>query len=1004
MLLTARRNFNRAALFFIFTLSGFSGLIYELIWTHYLKLFLGHAAYAQTLVLMIFMGGMALGAWIIGQYTRRIQQLFLAYIIVEIGIGLMGVFFDPFFRWFLLFSYEHVIPNLMSVQTISWYKWGLSSLIILPQSILLGMTFPLMSNAIIRRFPEYPGSILAMLYFTNSLGAAIGVLVCGFYLIPTAGLPGALLIAGFCNFIVALFTYAITRIQYTTDRDREIPTLTSLIAKQKSNLFCTMIVAALITGLGSFMYEIGWIRLLSMVLGSATHSFELMLSSFILGLACGGLWMKHRIDRLSNPIYFLSLVQMIMGLLALLSLLTYSKSFYVMQFFITALTKTEPGYFTFNVISYGIAMMVMLPATFCAGTTLPLITRILLNDKKNEKVVGQVYASNTVGAILGVLIAIHWVMPLLSLKSVIVIGALFDITLGYVLCVYADSVKKISALFWITVTFLALGWFSFFVQLNPEKMASGVFRTGKITQNGSVIFLQDGKTATISVSQTHLPNHAKQLVIATNGKPDASLGFNMQTDDEITQVFLGVLPASLDPNAKNAAVIGFGSGITSHLLLEFPTLQQVDTVEIEPAMIAGAKHFLPYNRNAYESPRSRLIIQDAKVFFANTHHQFDMIISEPSNPWVSGVASLFTQEFYTQIKKHLSAQGVFCQWLHSYEMNWSLIVSILKSLDQVFPQYVIYEINDGDFLILAKKDESIAWPSDFVFQIPAVKTALDKVSIKTISDIRLRFVANRAILHPFLTTQAIANNSDYFPIVDVHAVRTRFLKQQVSNFGYLGYWLPIDLLLPKMPVIHAEQVTANTQYTRAQLARLAWRYYASITNKIAARDTADRSLQIITDILNPTQKICDNQHHSLMWQESLWEVGSIASLYLSPSQNKTWLNIVAKKACLDDGHASINQQWIALFQAISEKHIQSIRTFTQQLLSQPNNTSNTELLPYLVGVQIIAALADDDKKAAQDTWKQYQSAVIQALQQYPRQATRLEFSLQILRAISVGAK
>lgn len=999
MLLSVQKNFNRAALFFIFTLSGFAGLIYELIWTHYLKLFLGHAAYAQTLVLIIFMGGMALGAGIIGQYTPRIKQLFLAYIIVETFIGLMGVFFDPFFRWFVFLSYEQVIPNLISPHTLLFYKWGFSSLIILPQSILLGMTFPLMSNAIIRRFPEFPGSILAMLYFTNSFGAAIGVLFCGFQLIPTAGLPGALLIAGLSNFIVALFTYAITRIQYRTPNDFDIPTPSTLpITERKSNLFYWMLSAAFVTGLASFMYEIGWIRLLSMVLGSATHSFELMLSSFILGLALGGLWMKRRIDALSQPVYFLSAIHMIMGILALSSLFAYSKSFYVMQFFMSALAKTEPGYFTFNVVSYGIAMMVMLPATFCAGTTLPLITRILYADNKNEKAVGQIYASNTLGAIIGVLIAIHVVMPLLSLKSVIVVGALFDIVLGYVLCLRAKSGKKILSIILIAITLLALCWFSFFVHLNPEKMASGVFRTGKIERNDQVIFLQDGKTATVTVSQMQFSKQAKQLTIATNGKPDASVGIHMQTGDEATQTLLGALPLSVYFDAKNAAVIGFGSGMTSQLLLQAPQVQQVDTIEIEPAMVAGAKRFLPYNRDVYESPRSHIVIQDAKVFFANTHHHFDLIISEPSNPWVSGVASLFTQEFYAQLKKHLSSHGVFCQWLHSYEMNWPLIISILKSLDEHFSHYAIYEATNGDFLILANNQNAISVPSGKIFQIPAIKTALDKISVKTVDDFNLRLVATRTILHPFLAMQNIAYNSDYFPIVDVHAVRARFLKEQVLNFGYLGYWLPFDLLMPKTPAFNANNITPNAQYLRAQLAELAWIYHQSFLN-VAVKLPIPSSTQVILSILNPPQDHCVNKQNQPMWQNALFQVGSVASLYLTPAEGRPIWDMISKKACLQQANEVDNRRWLLLFQAVNERNVGAMRTQAENLLAQAQ-TGKTPEIAYLVGVAMIAEWVEGKPLAAQKIWQQYQPWVIQAFQSPSSQAPRFSFSLQVLQAMS----
>jgi predicted membrane-bound spermidine synthase len=189
--------------FIIFTASGFAGLIYESIWTHYLKLFLGHAAYAQALVLAVFMGGMAIGSLLCSKYSERLGNLLLAYAATEVIIGICSVFFHPLYVQFIDFTYTTIMPGLGSPLAVAIFKWTAASLLILPQSILLGMTFPLMTAGLIRRIPQAPGSIVAMLYFTNSIGAAIGVLAAGFLFIGWVGLPGTLVIAGFINIIVA---------------------------------------------------------------------------------------------------------------------------------------------------------------------------------------------------------------------------------------------------------------------------------------------------------------------------------------------------------------------------------------------------------------------------------------------------------------------------------------------------------------------------------------------------------------------------------------------------------------------------------------------------------------------------------------------------------------------------------------------------------------------------------------------------------------------------------
>src|SRR6202034_2979537 len=266
----------RRSLFAVFVVSGFTGLIYESIWSHYLKLFLGHAAYAQTLVLAIFMGGMALGSWTVANYSVRIRQLLWGYVLVEGLIGILGIVFHSTFVAAVDFSFAAVIPALPVGLLIHAYKWSLAAALILPQSVLLGMTFPLISGGMIRRWPERPGETLATLYFTNSLGAAIGVLVSGFALIGAVGLPGTIRVAGLLNIALALAIWGIVR-------GRTEPAAASRNASAplpgRDKLARWFTIAAFLTGAASFMYELGWIRMLSLVLGSSTHSFELMLSA-----------------------------------------------------------------------------------------------------------------------------------------------------------------------------------------------------------------------------------------------------------------------------------------------------------------------------------------------------------------------------------------------------------------------------------------------------------------------------------------------------------------------------------------------------------------------------------------------------------------------------------------------------------------------------------------------------------------------------------------------------
>src|SRR5713101_8474013 len=322
----------RSAFFLLFTVSGFAGLIYESIWSHYLKLFLGHAAYAQTLVLALFMGGMAIGSWLCSRWSGAWGNLLRGYALAEASIGFAALSFHPIFVSATDAAYASILPALGGEIPAMLFKWTLAGLLILPQSVLLGMTFPLMSAGLIRRYPAAPGESLAMLYFTNSFGASIGVLASGFVMIEKLGLPGTVQTAGALNLALAAAVWVLAR-------GTEEPMSARPAAGRDSEdaaPFRLFLAAALLTGAASFVFEIGWIRMLSLVLGSSTHSFELMLSAFILGIACGGYWVRRRIDSIADPVRFLGVVQVAMGLAALATLPLYGQMFELMRALLSA--------------------------------------------------------------------------------------------------------------------------------------------------------------------------------------------------------------------------------------------------------------------------------------------------------------------------------------------------------------------------------------------------------------------------------------------------------------------------------------------------------------------------------------------------------------------------------------------------------------------------------------------------------------------------------------------
>ncbi len=791
----------------VFIFSGAAGLIYESIWSRYLGLFVGHSAYAQVIVLVIYLGGMSVGAAIAARRSARIKDPLLAYAIVEGIVGLIGLFFHDIFVAVSGFAYSSIFPALAGGPALVIVKWSLAGILILPQAVLLGATFPLMSTGLIRRRSRDgrsdTGRLISILYFANSIGAAVGVLVAGFYLIGRTGLPGTLLTAAAINLFVAATVYGAVRLVKDTDPSDESDATHESVetippSADLPMLWRVLLIVAAGTALSSFVYEIAWIRMLSLVLGSATHSFELMLSAFIFGLSIGAFWVRTRADTFRNPMRALGVTQWAMGALAILTLSAYLVSFDWMAFLIQGLDQNEQGYRIFTVAKYGIALAVMLPATFCAGITLPLITRMLLNAGSGERAVGAVYSVNTLGSIVGAGLAALVLMPLLGLKVLLISGGVIDMAIGAWLLFIAGRTSLETKKFAVGLT-AATVLVTIVAMLNVNfdhgVLSSGVFRYGRVPAVGSrsVVFYKDGRTATVSVRRADDGGYS----LATNGKPDASLSptwFETVTDstplrnldgDESTQLLLPLITLAHVPNAKQGAVIGNGSGMSSHLLLGSPALERLVTIDIEPEMINGSHTFYPVNRRVFDDPRSQYVHDDAKSYFAASNRKFDLILSEPSNPWVSGVSGLFTDEFYQRIRTYLTPNGVFGQWLHLYEIDDDLVLGVIKALHRNFPSYEIFLTAESDVLIVASNNAELPLPDWSVFTLPMIKK--DLAHFRPISPAALESIRilTRTVLIP-LGSEKFGVNSDFYPTLDLLTERSRYMKVVAKGFYELG--------------------------------------------------------------------------------------------------------------------------------------------------------------------------------------------------------------------------
>ena len=508
-----------------------------------------------------------------------------------------------------------------------------------------------------------------------------------------------------------------------------------------------------------------------------------MLASFILGLALGGLWIRGRIDTIDDPVRYLGIVQLVMGVAAAATLPVYNGSFDFMAWLLSAVARNSGGFLIFNFGSIAISLLVMLPATFCAGMTLPLITYRLVRSSQGERAIGLVYSVNTLGSIAGVILAVHLLMTLLGVRGALLTGAAIDVALGVVLVARRGGAARPGwrAMAPIPLGIAALVLVGACIPIDESRSASGVFRTGlaRLPQGTKVIFHEDGKTATVDVL-----DDGGLRAIRTNGKTDAAIATDRAkepTTDELTMALLGIMPLAHNPRAQNVAVIGFGSGMSTDVILRSPNVRRVDTIEIEPAMVEGARNFLPIVQGAFADPRSHVVIDDAKSYFARGRSRYDVIVSEPSNPWVSGVASLFTEEFYRRLSGALNQGGVLSQWLHTYEMDAVTLASILNAVAKTFPDFVVYSANESDLVLIARKGGPPGEPDLQVLAWPAMRPVVERLKLGDPAVLRRRSFGSSATMFALFAPMGVPANSDYRPLVEQRASRTRFTRESVTE-------------------------------------------------------------------------------------------------------------------------------------------------------------------------------------------------------------------------------
>jgi spermidine synthase len=714
----------RAVLLACFFLSGSSGLILENLWTRELGLVFGSTTLAISTVLATFMGGLGLGSYLAGRYADRIKNPVRAYAYAEAGIGLYALLI-PVILWaypgFNSWMYRVFGDRWLLLSMVRFV--GSAALLLIPTT-LMGATLPLLARHFVTRPWELrrSGLRIGTLYAVNLFGAVAGAFFSGFVFLPLLGVTWTNITAASFNLTLAA-AIVIAR--------RRIPAADQAAATADERLDVAAVEAHLETAalpppplvdararrvaLGAFAVsgatamtlQVLWTRSLAVLLGSSVFSFTLILLAFLIGLGAGAAVFARASQRTQHPIRWLAVLHLATAAAVGLTYLFTDKVPYI---FTWLLQSSSVGVDAILFLQFMLACLTVLPATLLMGGVFPLTVRVATGglDSVGHDV-GNAYALNTVGAIVGSFLAGFVVLPRLGLEKGIYVAVLFDLALAALLFWVSPQLSRRRrqagvaaavglALLGLVVPRWDLGSFSsgfFRVSIANEYINRKINK--RKWQPPELVFYEDGMATTVSVDRWD-----KIYSLKNNGKVDASNDADMPT-----QIVVGLLPFLFysQPHPPKAALIGYGSGVTAGAMTQYP-IASLEIVELEAAVYRGARFFDNDNHRPLQNPKVTARVGDGRNFLTQRSDKFDVIVSEPSNPWLTGVSNLFTREYFRLVKTRLAEHGIFCQWAQLYEMSPWNIKTILRTVRAEFPYVYVFAAEDwsSDTILIGSLD------------------------------------------------------------------------------------------------------------------------------------------------------------------------------------------------------------------------------------------------------------------------------------------------------------
>ncbi len=754
----------RVAVYLIFILSGFCALVYELLWTKYLSLTFGTTMAAVSTVAAIFMGGLALGSYLLGRYADREKNLLKVYALLEFGIAVTALAFAPTLSLVESF-YVWWAGNYPQYPLVSGcFRFLLPALLLLPPTVCMGGTFPLMCRFFARK---KCGGQIGRLYALNTLGATCGAFCSGYLLIPTIGLSATGYLAAGGNLLAGAVALVLASRHGAADADGLRPEVVkdSFLKPQRHRL--TMISVGLI-GFFALAYEILWTRLLLLFLGNTSYAFALILSAYLVGIAIGGALYARLVHAEMNEKRLFVALTGLMALSVLASVPFYDQLAELFQF---AHNVSGERWWHLSLLSFLLVFGVIGLPTVLSGALLPAAVAIADPGKRHTgEGVGAVVLHNTVGAMLGALAAGFLLIPWFGLQGSFIALGVLNLLLALVLFVRFGILKLHPV---SMPAFFALGLALAFVPLrwDPVLLTSGVYcYAPKYRMMGGILnvvgkdpllALLEGPETTVGIHET---SDRKVRYFTVNGKTDGGTGADMKT-----QVLIGDLPMLIHPEPKDIFVLGLGTGITLGRVTQHAA-RRIDCAEISPEVVKASLYFASVNGRPLADPRVQLHVEDGRNLLLTRSDRYDIIVSQPSNPWQSGNASLFTADFYRTAAARLNPGGLFTQWIGLYDMTSDNLRIACRTFMETFPHVMVFK--ESADLILVGATEEFAIDYRIMQSRLAnlgVRPGLASIGIGSVGDlIAHHYLYDSNCLAPFAAA-AVTLNTDDRPILEYSA-------------------------------------------------------------------------------------------------------------------------------------------------------------------------------------------------------------------------------------------